>query len=423
MIDTREPWPPAKRIAFRFFFVLLVLSGLKMLAIFSPLGVLGRPYWFVWKTILYKLSPLVFRVTPVGTLQGSDSLTAWLLQLWTLTFAVVAALAWTSRSNATEHGRLFDVQRTFVRYATSCAILGYGLAKVFLVQFWRPTPTDLIQTFAGSSPFALMWRFTGYSSPYQFFGGVLEVLGALLLLWRRTTTLGAIIIVGVMTNVVMLNFCYQIPVKNFSMELLLLASWLLAPQGRRLWAALLSRDVPPPSPLRPFPLSRRLERARLVGKGLWLVGIVGVSVSFGGLRAWRRHHAPAAKPALWGAYDVESFTVAGVPSSPSAAHSWRQVAFGASWSPAMAIVTGDGEYHLFDMQHDAAHGTVALSDPYIEDDPKPQHLSVKIVDAAHLEVGGTLDGQRVQARLVQRDLSHATLDRAFHWVDDGGYFR
>ncbi|HEX4462920.1 MAG TPA: hypothetical protein VIA18_33330 [Polyangia bacterium] len=421
MSNTRAPWPPAIRIAFRFFFVLLGLSALKMLATFSPFGALGRPYWFVWKTILYKLSPLVFRITPVGTLQGSDSLTAWLLQLWTLTFAVIAALTWTFLSHASEHGRLLDAQRTWVRYATSCAMLGYGLSKVFCLQFWRPTPTDLIQTFAGSSPFALMWRFTGYSSPYQFFGGVLEVSGALLLLWRRTTTLGAIIIVGVMTNVVMLNFCYQIPVKNFSMELLLLASWLLVPEARRLWAALSSRDVPPPAPLRPFPLPRRIERARLVVKALWLVGIVGVSVVFGGMRAWRRHHA--ATPAFWGAYDVESFTVAGVSPPPSAADSWRQVAFGANWSPAMAIVTGDGDYHLFDMQPDAAHGTVKLADPDLEEDPKPQSLSVKVVDAAHLEIDGTFNGKPVQARLRQRDLSRATLEREFHWVDDGGYFR
>jgi uncharacterized membrane protein YphA (DoxX/SURF4 family) len=411
------------RIAFRFLSVLLGLSALKMLSLFSPFGALWRPYWFVWKTVLYKLSPLVFHITPVGTLQGSDSLTAWLLQLWTLTFAVVAALVWTLLSNATEHSRLLDAQRTLVRYATSCAMLGYGLSKVFCLQFWRPTPTDLIQTFAGSSPFALMWRFTGYSSPYQFFGGVLEVLGALLLLWRRTTTLGAIVIVGVMTNVVMLNFCYQVPVKNFSMELLLLASWLLVPQGRRLWAAILSREVPPPTPLRPFPLPRRIEHARLAVKALWLVGFVGVTVFFGGVRAWSRHRAPAPKPALWGAYDVESFTVAGVQPQPSAANSWRQVAFGASWSPAMAIVTGDGDYHLFDMQHDAAHGTVKLADPYLDEDPKPQSLSVKVLDAAHLEIEGTFDGQRVQARLLQRDLSRATLNRDFHWVDDGGYFR
>jgi hypothetical protein len=86
-------------------------------------------------------------------------------------------------------------------------------------------------------------------------------------------------------------------------------------------------------------------------------------------------------------------------------------------------VTGDGDYHLFDMQPDAAHGTVKLADPDLEEDPKPQSLSVKVVDAAHLEIDGTFNGKPVQARLRQRDLSRATLEREFHWVDDGGYFR
>ena len=40
-----------------------------------------------------------------------------------------------------------------------------------------------------------------------------EVLGALLLLFRRTTALGAAVLAVVLVNVVMMNFCYDVPVK------------------------------------------------------------------------------------------------------------------------------------------------------------------------------------------------------------------
>jgi uncharacterized membrane protein YphA (DoxX/SURF4 family) len=421
MNGPREPWHPLTRIAFRFVYVLLGMSSLKLLATFFPWDLPFRPYWFVWEKLINKLSPLVFHITPVGMLQASDSLTGWMLQLWTLTIALAATVVWTSLAEATEYRRLNDAHRTLVRYCLSCVVLRYGLVKIFPFQFWQPTPTDMIQTFAGSSPFALVWRFIGFSSPYQIFGGVLEVLGATLLLWRRTTTLGALVLAGVMSNVVMLNICYQIPVKNISGEILLLALWLLLPETGRLFAVILSRRPSSPPLLRPFPLAPRANRVRLVAKAAWLVGVVGTSI-FLDARAWHRH-AHAAKPALWGAYDVETFTVAGVTPPANDAKTWRQVAFGKNWTPAAAIVTGDGEYHLFGLVHDAAHGLVKLGNADSEEDPKPQTLIVRTIDATHLEVDGTFDDQRVHARLRQRDLSKATLNRGFHLVDDGGYWR
>ena len=42
---------------------------------------------------------------------------------------------------------------------------------------------------------------------------------------------------AVMTNVVILNFCYDVPVKLYSSELLLMAVLLFAPHARRVIAA------------------------------------------------------------------------------------------------------------------------------------------------------------------------------------------
>ena len=80
----------------------------------------------------------------------------------------------------------------------------------------------------------LLWTFMGASRAYTIFGGLGELTGGLLLLWRRTTTLGALVVIAVMTNVVMLNFSYDVPVKQYSVHLVLMALYLLLPEARRL---------------------------------------------------------------------------------------------------------------------------------------------------------------------------------------------
>ena len=75
----------------------------------------------------------------------------------------------------------------------------------------------------------LLWTLMGYSRPYAVFAGLGEVSAGLLLLSRRTSTIGALISFGVMLNVVMLNFCYDVPVKQFSSHLVLAALFVAWP--------------------------------------------------------------------------------------------------------------------------------------------------------------------------------------------------
>jgi hypothetical protein len=49
------------------------------------------------------------------------------------------------------------------------------------------------------------------------------VVGGALLLFRRTTTAGALVLIAVLTNIVTLNFSCDVPVKLFSSHLLLMA--------------------------------------------------------------------------------------------------------------------------------------------------------------------------------------------------------
>jgi hypothetical protein len=105
-------------------------------------------------------------------------------------------------------------------------MLIYGLGKVVSLQFPPISNYRLLQTYGESSPMGLAWTFMQYSPYYSAFSGFVEVIGALLLLNRKTITLGAFILTGVLSNIVMMNFCYDIPVK-ISSSYYLLASLII----------------------------------------------------------------------------------------------------------------------------------------------------------------------------------------------------
>jgi hypothetical protein len=115
-------------------------------------------------------------------------------------------------------------------------MVGYGLAKVAIDynQFPINGPMQLEKTWGSSSPMNVLWAFMGASRPYTVFAGLGEVLAAVLLIWRRTGSLGGLVTIGVMTNVAMLNFCYDVPVKLYSSHLLVMAFLIVLPDTGRL---------------------------------------------------------------------------------------------------------------------------------------------------------------------------------------------
>jgi len=426
------PWRPATRAAFRFVFIWLgAASAVPAIALmpfghFPPLAWLFSAYWAASRFVIELLSVHVLGVAPVGQLDGgSDSLAGWLQAMWTVILALVAAAIWTWRARQVEYSRLFDRHRVIVRYALAVTLLGYGFNKVVAIQFWQPTPSDLVQTFGSSSPFALVWRFMGASKPYMIFGGVLECVGAALLLWRRTTTLGALVLTTVMVNVVMLNFCYGIPVKNYSSILLVMSLYLLVPEARRLVDLLVLHRPVEPTVLCPHPLRPRWARIRAIAKPVIVVFFLGGS-ALDNVRRAVHHHGDAARQELYGYYDVVSFERDGraVPLVVGDASLWQQVAFGHNWTPVMLVVTADGERRDYDLVVDKDKQAITL-EPYDQSPASAkQQLTYRVIDASHLELRGTWFGANLLINLRAHAPSHSELlDHEFQFVDDGGYWR
>jgi uncharacterized membrane protein YphA (DoxX/SURF4 family) len=197
--------------------------------------------------------------------------------------------SWRARRRR-EHERLHRFLRIVVRYTLGLVMLGYGVGKLVGGQFPPPGAGRLLQTYGDSSPMGLLWTFMGASPAYVVFAGAGETLGALLVLFRRTTTLGALVLVAVLTNVVMLNFCYDVPVKINSTHYLAMSLFLLLPDLRRLSNVLLFDRPTEPAPAAPDFRRRWMRIAFPIAKGAALVllmSLVAVS-THSRMAAYRR---------------------------------------------------------------------------------------------------------------------------------------
>ena len=145
--------------------------------------------------------------------------------------AAVAALLWTLVALLVQRRRpdwhadqqLHAFVRVLVRFFLCEMLLGYGFAKVFPLQFSEPSQFRLAQPLGDMSPMGLLWTFMGYSATYQSFTGAIEVLAGLLFTTRRTTLLGALITLVAMTHIFALNMCFDVPVKLYSFNYLIMA--------------------------------------------------------------------------------------------------------------------------------------------------------------------------------------------------------
>jgi len=171
-------------------------------------------------------------------------------------------------------------------------------------------PDRMMQPYGDSSPMGLLWTFMGASPGYQMFAGAAEVVGGLLLLFRRTTLLGALVVAAVMSNVFAMNVFFDVPVKLYSFHYLLLAILLTLPDLPRLISLFVANTPAPARDLRPcwhaFPRGSTLLsviKFLLIAAMLWtnFRSRVDRMYEFG---PWADRGEP------YGVYEVESFSVA-----------------------------------------------------------------------------------------------------------------
>src|ERR1700760_1056718 len=164
---------------------------------------------------------------------------------------------------------------------------------------FEPSLKALNETYGASSPMHLLWFFMGFSRPYAIFGGLMEVVPGVLLLFERTETIGALGGAAGMLEGAALNLCYDVPVKLYSTHLFLMSVFLLLPDLKPMWEFFVRRR---PAVLQgvwvPRSERRSLRIARRVALGLVCFLCVWVNV-LGGYIGIRMAIANAPPPGTY----------------------------------------------------------------------------------------------------------------------------
>jgi hypothetical protein len=342
-LDRRAPasrahdWSALSRVAFvvccaYFLFVwvpwtLMILWGIQWP--FSTLYAIGQ--WPITNVLhLPEHSP---------SLTAADYLPNYLAALVVVVVSAAVAVVWAlvDRRPA-NYSRPFVWQHTALRFMLAALLLSYGWHKVLPAQFGRfalGAGTDyFIHQVGQLPPRDLLWAFMEASRSYQVFTGLMECAAGLLLLTRRTAVLGALLGVADLTNVLMLNIGYDVSVKFFAGQMLLMALFVLAPYANRLIRVLALPEKGQTVQLQPFFARPTADRTvRVIG--VLCAGLILVW-TFRSAQATVSANRAIARSPLHGIWDVETITRNGVavPLVITDETMWRRLVF--PWEGATA---------------------------------------------------------------------------------------
>ena len=239
-------WSPATRFGFRiaflyFFCFMFFGSNGTLFQAFPVVGgwIQGKLSW-PFNHLSEFIGQHLFHLTGIAAhwhpSESGDTAMNWIQNGLLLAFALAGGIVWTvvallRKSPRTEYRTLHAWLRFFLRLTCGMFMVIYGMAKVFPFQMPPPSVGVLNEPVGNLAPMTLLWNLIGLNPVYEIICGSAELLGGMLLLYRRTALAGAIFSAFVMTNVVLYNFFFDVPVKLFAANLLLGCIFLILPDA------------------------------------------------------------------------------------------------------------------------------------------------------------------------------------------------
>lgn len=268
----------------------------------------------------------------------TDTFANWLVVAGLAGVGAVAWSVWEQRRVASgqpapDYDRLNAGLRILLRYRLAAGLLAFGLIKLIPLQAPEPSLSHLNTPYGELTEWKIFALTLGVVPSYQSFLGAIETLAGLLLLTRRSATIGAFITVFFTGNVFMSNLAYGGGEYVYSLFLITIALYLLAYDALRLYTLLVLGKPTAPNRYRLRFAEGWQQSVRLAGK--LAVGLVIVGYSLSAYGAWR--HGGQVYPSGFGKvdspegglakaaglYTVRTFRLNGQPRPPSPTDSLR----------------------------------------------------------------------------------------------------
>lgn len=306
------PWPIAKIWAFRFFFLFFILfiitepnAGAPMLMPFYNYYIQPVHWGMIWLA-----AHLLHLPQPLNTFtNGSgDTTYDYLIVLSVTVTSFIGTIIWSAvRRGPCNYNKLYYWLTVMLRFYVGITMIAYGSVKVIKLQFPAPGFGRLLEPYGDSSPMGLAWTFMGYSKGYNYFTGLAELTCGILLLFRKTTTLGAVIAFTVTANIMAINYCFDVPVKIIATMLVLMTLFILSRDLNRFINFFFLNRIAEPVVLTPMRFKKRWKNITLITLKYVLIIYVTFITAYSCIRGMTLYGEKAPKPPLYGIYNAETF--------------------------------------------------------------------------------------------------------------------
>lgn len=378
---------------------------------------MGKKTHFVFEKVVTFLAEQVFYLSKPYTLELiSDSTGLYLHCFFLLLISFPLALYRLSKVFGNLAKSIKEFILSFFRYYLSLSLLIYGAAKLFKWQFYLPEPNTLYTPLGDLPKDLLFWSTMGMSHTYTVFSGIVELIPAVLLLFRRTYLLGALISFAVMLNVVMLNISFDISVKIYATFLCWLSLFLCLPYVKGLYSFFIKQETVKVE-ITPFPINTFPTPLYYLTKCLIIATMLYETFAFY-LQTGIYNDDVAPRPPFHGAYKVSTFVATGDTLMPCITDSLR-------WKNAFFHRKGyfitqnfQDEFQDYEYAVDTTQQLFELTQ-YDDSLALPIYLSYQQSEDSTLVLQGFMEGDSIYVVLRKQNVAKLPLFQShFHWTID-----
>jgi len=426
MISNKKEWSVFQKISFRFIFVYFYLYINPFLISYLPYTEsITKFYYDTKRTMVLWIADAVFSLGELTYFPGGSGDTTYnYVQIFMyFVIAIFICVLWSildrKRKNYHTILRFF---RIYVSYYVAAYMFSYGFSKILYLQFSPPSFYRLLEPFGEASPMGIAWAFMGASKTYTMFSGFAELIAGILLLFRRTRTFGGLFVFAVMFNVFMLNMSYDIPVKLFSLHLVIMGLFIAMLDYKRIFNLIaLKNPLKIDSVSGPYFKNRKMSLLATLLKATFIVYMSYLFLDSNMSYYKQKYQSP--EPMLYGIYDVNTFIINKDTIAPLLTDEirWKRFLRDKNFPNRIIIKGMNDQNRWYNYELDSIKNTVKI---YKRQDTTDVYNLHFIKSDSTLLFKGTWKNDSIQINMDKFDLSkfHLT-NREFRWINEYPYNR
>lgn len=115
--------------------------------------------------------------------------------------------------------KIIDFGILALRWYLVFYMINYGWSKLTLSQFGVYDPSILEHPIKDIDSFYVAWHLFGRSTFFNVATGILEIIGGILLIFNRTVLIGALIVLSILAQILIIDIAFTTGVQGFALPI------------------------------------------------------------------------------------------------------------------------------------------------------------------------------------------------------------